>query len=288
MGSAPVDAATVRARGCNSGLRFGLFAELTCSGDPLERGCKLHSRILGHSNCTVYPLATTNRPKAEDLSYSSSRTILGLGFPDRSLGSAHYMYERGSEWLENSTIILAVTSLTWAFGGWPLLSRVWPAIAYLVFILPLPPIVNELLALPLQSLAATSSNFLLQLTGIWVIQDGNVINLSTPHGPERIDVALACNGLRMLMTFAATVMATVFLLPLPNWKRIALLLSIVPIALVSNMTRIVATGWAYYLFEGPTAKHWAHDWAGYMMMPLALALVATRAGSLLVAGSQRD
>jgi exosortase len=189
-----------------------------------------------------------------------------------------YMYERGSEWLENSTIILAVTSLTWAFGGWPLLSRVWPAIAYLVFILPLPPIVNELLALPLQSLAATSSNFLLQLTGIWVIQDGNVINLSTPHGPEQIDVALACNGLRMLMTFAATVVATVFLLPLPNWKRIALLLSIVPIALVSNMTRIVATGWAYYLFEGPTAKHWAHDWAGYMMMPLALALVALELG----------
>ena len=97
---------------------------------------------------------------------------------------------------------------------------------------------------------------------------------------ERLDVALACNGLRMLMTMAATVIATVILLPLPNWKRITLLLSIVPIALVSNMTRIVATGWAYYLFEGPTAKHWAHDWAGWLMMPLALALVGLELGIL--------
>ena len=86
---------------------------------------------------------------------------------------------------------------------------------------------------------------------MWVIQEGNVINLSTAHGMERLDVALACNGLRMLMTMAATVMATVILIPLPNWKRIVLLLSIVPIALVSNMARIVATGWCYYLFKDP-------------------------------------
>jgi exosortase len=182
------------------------------------------------------------------------------------------MYERWSEWSENSTFILAIAGLTWSFGSWPLLRRVWPAIAFLVFMLPLPQTLNHLLALPLQSFAASSSTFLLQLTGMWVIQEGNVINLSTAHGMEQLDVALACNGLRMLMTMAATVLATVILLPLPTWKRITLLLSIVPIALVSNMTRIVATGWAYYFFAGPAAKHWAHDWAGWLMMPLALAL----------------
>lgn len=183
------------------------------------------------------------------------------------------MYERGAEWSEHATIILAVAALTWSFGSWPLLHRVWPAIAFLIFMLPLPSSVNELLALPLQSLAASSSRFLLQLTGMWVIQEGNVINLSTPHGMERLDVALACNGLRMLMCMAATVLAIVVLMPLPTWKRITLLLSIVPIALVSNMARIVTTGWCYYLVQGPTVKHRVHDWAGWLMMPLALALV---------------
>jgi exosortase len=189
-------------------------------------------------------------------------------------------YERGSSWSEDATIIPAIAALTWSFGSWPLLRRVWPAIAYLLFMLPLPQAINSVLALPLQSLAATSSRFLLQLTGMWVIQDGNVINLTTAHGVERLDVALACNGLRMLMTMAATVTATVILLPLPTWKRIILFLSIVPIALVSNMARIVATGWCYYWFEGPNAKHWAHDWAGWLMMPLALALVGLELGIL--------
>ena len=189
-------------------------------------------------------------------------------------------YERGSEWLENATIIPAIVALTWSFGSWPLLRRIWPAIVFLVFMLPLPPRINNGLALPLQSLAASSSRFLLQLTGMWVIQEGNVINLTTAHGPERLDVALACSGLRMLMTMAATVTATVILLPLPKWKQIVLILSIVPIALASNMARIVATGWCYYLLEGETAKHWAHDWAGLLMMPLALALVGLELGIL--------
>jgi exosortase len=188
------------------------------------------------------------------------------------------MYERGSQWLENSTMILAVAALTWSFGSWPLLQRVWPAIGFLVFMFPLPGALNELLALPLQSIAATSSAFLLQLTGMWVIQDGNVINLSTAHGMEKLDVALACNGLRMLMTMAATVIAAVIVIPLPRWKRIVLVLSVVPVALVSNMARIVGTGWSYYLFEGAVARHSAHDWAGYMMMPLALALVGVELG----------
>jgi exosortase len=182
-------------------------------------------------------------------------------------------YERGSEWLENATIIPAIVALTWSFGSWPLLRRIWPAIVFLVFMLPLPQRINNGLALPLQLLAASSSRFLLQLTGVWVIQEGNVINLATAHGMERLDVALACSGLRMLMTMAATVTATVILLPLPIWKRIVLILSIVPIALASNMARIVATGWCYYLFTGDAAKHWAHDWAGWLMMPLALALI---------------
>ena len=86
-------------------------------------------------------------------------------------------------------------------------------------------------------------------------------------------MVLACNGLRMLMTMAATVTATMILIPLPRWKQIALFLSIVPIALVSNMVRIVTTGWFYGLNTDPTARHRAHDWSGYLMMPLALALV---------------
>jgi exosortase len=182
-------------------------------------------------------------------------------------------YEYYFRWVETATLVPAIACLTWTFGSWPLLRRVWPAIIFLVFLLPLPPAVNDFIALPLQRIAATGSCFLLQLSGLWAIQDGNVIHLATPHGPMPLDVALACNGLRMLMTMAATITATITLIPLPTWKRITLLFSTVPIAMLSNIIRIVATGWCYYMITGPTAKEWAHDASGLLMMPLALLLV---------------
>jgi exosortase len=189
------------------------------------------------------------------------------------LAVRYIAYERNSQWTETATILPAVACITWTYGGWPLLRRVWPAIAFLVFMLPLPANLNDMVAMPLQRFAATGSCFLLQLSGFWAIRLGNVINVETPRGMAALDVALACNGLRMLMTMCATITATVVLIPMPNWKRVTLLLSAVPIALVSNMIRIVITAWCFYLFAGPAAKQWAHDVSGWLMMPLALALV---------------
>jgi exosortase len=182
-------------------------------------------------------------------------------------------YEGSFQWVETATILPAIAGLTWAFGGWPLVYRAWPAILFLVFMLPLPAAVNGLITLPLQRIAATGSYVLLQLCGFWVVQQGNVLHLTTPFGTRPLDVALACSGLKMLMTLAATVTATIMLLPLPPWKRVVLLISAVPIAMVSNIARIVTTGWCYFYIEGEAGKHWAHDISGWMMMPLALILV---------------
>jgi exosortase len=180
-------------------------------------------------------------------------------------------YERNSQWLESVTMLPAIACTAWIFGGWPLLRRALPAIAFLIFMLPLPQAVNNLVSLPLQRIAATGSCFLLQLSGLWSVQEGNIINLRTPHGMDQLDVARACSGLRMLTMLAATVAATIILIPLPTWQRISLLLSAVPIALLTNMIRIVATGWCSYLGLN---KQLAHDWSGLLIeMPLGLALV---------------
>ena len=133
-------------------------------------------------------------------------------------------------------------------GGWPLLAVGWPAAVFLVFMLPLPPFVNNMLSLPLQRIATLGSVFVMQLTGLLALHEGNVIYLpDAPSAARTLEVAQACNGLSMLMTLAATVTATIFLFPLSNWKRIVVLASALPIALLSNIIRIVATGWCYYL-----------------------------------------
>ena len=229
---------------CNLGLRLSLCLPNLRSSDHGMAGDPDYSHgFLVIPIASIYPLATAHNAGAKEL--VDLAPWWGWVFLAAVLAARAIAYERDAQWSETATILPAIVALTWSFGSWPLLRRIWPAIAFLVFMLPLPQLVNNLLALPLQSVAATSSRFLLQLSGVWVIQEGNVINLSTSHGVEHLDVALACNGLRMLMTMAATVTATIILIPLPRWKRITLLLSIVPIALVSNMVRIVATGWCF-------------------------------------------
>jgi exosortase len=190
------------------------------------------------------------------------------------LGARGLAYEMGTQWLESSTLIPAVGALILILGGWPILERAWPAVLYLFFMLPLPKAANEMIAMPLQQIATLGSVFFMQLTGLRTLAEGNIIVLpDAPTGIQTLEVARACNGLSMLMTLAATVTATVILFPLPTWKRVVVLASAIPIALLSNLIRIVATGWGYYLLEGERAKHFAHDGSGYMMMPLALILV---------------
>jgi exosortase len=178
-------------------------------------------------------------------------------------------YEMGKNWLETVTFLPVIGGLVVSLGGWSLLKRAGPAIAYLGFMLPLPPGLNNLLSLPLQRLATLGSCSLLRLTGLWVIAEGNVIDISD----NRLEVATACNGLSMLMMLAATVTAMVLLVPLSPWRRFVLLASMIPVALVSNILRITATGWCYYLLGSGRGAHIAHDWAGYLMMPTALLLV---------------
>jgi exosortase len=185
-------------------------------------------------------------------------------------------YERGADWTEKATLLPVIACLTLAAGGWPLLRRVWPAIAFLVFMFDLPLSINSILAQPLQRVATTWSTGLLKLTGLWVVAEGNVILV----GGDQLEVAAACNGLSMLMCLAATVAAMTILIPMAVWKRVALFLSIIPIALISNVLRIAATAWCYHLFGAKVGGHFAHDAAGWLMMPVALVLVGLELGLL--------
>ena len=179
------------------------------------------------------------------------------------------LYERGYQWSAAASLLPVMFALALTLGGLTFLRRSWPALVFLVFLLPLPGRLNTLLAQPLQNLATSMSVTLLKMSGLWVLAEGNVIFV----GKDQILVAEACNGLSMMMTLAATVVAAAFLIPTSAWARAVLGLSIAPIALVSNVLRIAATAWSVQLFGAEVGGKRAHDWAGWLMMPLALLLV---------------
>jgi exosortase len=153
-------------------------------------------------------------------------------------------------------------------GGWHAVRWAGPGLGFLIFMFPLPSVLERLVLLRLQTLASISSTFLLQTMGVAAFREGNVLNVAGSN----LVVADACSGLRMLTVFCALAVAMVFLIERPWWDKFIILLSAVPIALVVNIIRITLTG-VLYMWVGPAnhfAQHLGHDWAGYFMMPLAL------------------
>ena len=179
------------------------------------------------------------------------------------------LYERNEQYIEAALIPCVVGTLVLTLGGGHLLRVVLPAVVFLFFMLPVPPSINGLLASPLQTLATRGTLILMQVTNLPVIAQGNVIFV----GANPLEVARACNGLSMLVSFVALNALVVLVSRRPIWERILIMASAIPIALVSNIIRITATGWSYYLWGREFGDKVAHDAAGFAMLGIALVLL---------------
>src|SRR5207244_4033561 len=82
------------------------------------------------------------------------------------------------------------------------------------------------------------STFALQTLGLPALAEGNVILLNEVE----IGIVEACSGLRMLVIFFALSTAVALLSRRPLTDRVAIVVSAIPIALLSNLLRIIVTG----------------------------------------------
>lgn len=191
-----------------------------------------------------------------------------LGLPILTIGiglrlAAAWLY---IEWFDGLSLVPCVAGAVLLLGGKPLFKVVWPAVVYLVFMVPLPFQLESVASGPLQAIATKCSTFALQLFGFPAGHEGNVITINE----ARIGVAEACSGLRMLVVFFAATAAVTLCSVKPLWERTAVLVSAVPIAIVCNVIRITATGILFETVGSATAKAFFHDFAGWLMMLLAI------------------
>jgi exosortase len=186
----------------------------------------------------------------------------GLGL---HLAGAHFYLD----WANSIAILPVLAGLTLCLGGWRLLQWHWPAIAFLVFMLPLPYRLETSMAYPLQRLATLASTYVLQTLGFAAVAEGNTIIMAE----TQIGVVEACNGLGMMVTFFAMTTAVAILLRQSVLDKAIIVASAVPIALAANVARIALTGMLAE-FAGPRAADmFFHDLAGWLMMPLALGML---------------
>ncbi len=189
--------------------------------------------------------------------------ILILGLAVRNFGVYMTMNP-----LDRYSFLVSIFGLFMLVGGFHTIRWAWPALGFLIFMLPLPSVLEQNILWKLQTLASVCSTFVLQTMGVAAFRQGNLISVP---GAD-LNIADACSGLRMLTIFLALAVAMVFLVERPWWDKLVILLSAVPIALLVNIIRITLTG-LLYMAVGPEnefAKKLGHDWAGFFMMPLAL------------------
>jgi exosortase len=150
-------------------------------------------------------------------------------------------------------------------GGWPLLCWAAPAIALLFFMVPLPFSLEMELSGPLQRVATILSTQTLQLLGRPAFAEGNIIVL----GAQSLEVAQACSGLRLLTGATALAYAYAVMARCAVWEKLVLVTAAVPIAITSNVARIVATGVLYEYIHDAAAQSWTHNVAGRWMIAVA-------------------
>lgn len=169
--------------------------------------------------------------------------------------------------LDRLSFVGALLGVCQLVGGISMLRWAGPALAFLVFMFPLPSRLEGTVLLQLQKLAAIVSTWTLQLIGVPALRDGNRIMIDQLP----LEIADACSGLRMGTIFGAMAVAVALIIDRPWWDRLTILVSAVPIALVTNVIRITVTALLYLAFpESETLKHFVHDWAGFAMMPIAM------------------
>jgi len=164
--------------------------------------------------------------------------------------------------------IVALAACAVAMAGLEVVRQFFPAFLALLFLIPVPAEVRKWLAGPLQALAVTVTQEILDLIGVTTERAGNSIQIAG----RSIFVGEACDGMRMVFALALTFFAFVFSVPLRLHARVALLVAAPVIAIACNVVRLVPTALAYAYASAEDAERF-HDIAGWLMLPLAIVLL---------------
>lgn len=139
--------------------------------------------------------------------------------------------------------------------------RFWPGWLHLFFMLPLPNIVYWHASTALQLISSKLGVAFISMAGVPVFLDGNVIDLGT----YQLLVAEACSGLRYLFPLLSFGWLFAVLYTGPNWHRVVLFLSTVPITVFMNSFRIGMIGLLVNYFGISQAEGFLHVFEGWII-----------------------
>jgi exosortase len=169
--------------------------------------------------------------------------------------------------LTRVSLVGVLAGAIWFVWGREHLRQLVFPVLFLLLMIPLPAIVFNQIAFPLQLVASRAGEAVISAVGIPVLREGNVLQL-----PSRtLEVAEACSGIRSLVSLVMLAIVLGYFTERRLGGRVLIALSAVPIAIIANAARVAGTGIAAEWVSPALAEGFFHTFSGWLMFVVAFA-----------------
>jgi exosortase len=166
------------------------------------------------------------------------------------------------------SVLLFVAGMVVFLAGWKHLAAISFPLAFLVLMIPSSTLMEQI-TFPLQIIASKTASFLLMLTGVPAIREGNIIFLPN----AQLEVAEACSGIRSLFSLLTLTMVYGYLAETKIGVRVLLAFMAVPVSVFANALRIAFTGLMVEGWGVERAEGTIHALSGWLVFVASLALI---------------
>ena len=201
------------------------------------------------------------------------------------LGSVAVLFagSLGAElFLTRISLVGMLIGLVLFFGGWKWLGGVLFPLAVLLLMIPIPQVIFNQVAFPMQLAASQLASMSLETVGVPVLREGNLIVL--PH--RTLEVVEACSGIRSVVSLLALGVAYGCFFEKSWLCRWMLAASAIPIAIVANGLRVAGTGLLTQMINPDFADGFFHLFSGWMVFLFSCVLMYLMHQGMVWARSQ--
>jgi exosortase D (VPLPA-CTERM-specific) len=139
-------------------------------------------------------------------------------------------------------------------------------LAFLIFMVPVPAVIERTIGYNLKIISSKLGGAIIALCDISVNVSGNVIDL----GVTQLQVVDACSGMRYIFPLLAIGVIYAYFFKKVAWKRVVVVLSTIPIAILINALRIGITGILTDKFGTEMAQGFFHGFSGWALFLVAI------------------
>lgn len=191
------------------------------------------------------------------------------------------------------SLVLLLSGIVVYFWGFRLLRLLLVPLSLLFLALPIPAIVFNKIAFPLQLFASRCAVWSMSVLGIPVLRQGNIIELKplNSFATKKLEVVEACSGIRSLMTLLTLAVVFAYFTHTPSdndrgsgrrfgwlksywfWRSFIIVISAVPIAILTNAFRVSGTGVLAHYYGTAIADGFFHSFSGWAIYIVAFILL---------------